>query len=356
MIKLQSALVADLMSTAPTLASVQKSLQQAIELEHATIPLYLYSLYSLDEDKNLVIAEIIDSVVVEEMLHMTLASNILSAIGGTPNIDTPGFIPKFPGALPGGVHSGTTFHLAPFSMTQLDQFLEIEEPEEPLIFKSLAAVPDDPITIGQFYTAISNAIGILGDSIFVDPPRNQIGPDLMNESVVVTDVKTAQEAIEIIIDQGEGTSTWPFDGDGDDYAHYYRFMQIKRGHMLVEVPDGKTPQEKFAYAGEPIKLDESGVYQVPVMTEDWKGYTPGTAQAFQSDTFNYTYTSLLNALHLMFNGDSSEAQFNRAIGLMMSLKGQAKAMMKGLPNPNPTAEDFVGPTFAYQPVNPAIEK
>ena len=41
-------------------------------------------------------------------------------------------------------------------------------------------------------------------------------------------------------------------------------------------------------------------------------------------------------------------QFNRAIGLMMSLKGQAKAMTSGIPNP----KVITGPSFEYQPTNP----
>jgi inorganic pyrophosphatase len=41
----------------------------------------------------------------------------------------------------------------------------------------------------------------------------------------------------------------------------------------------------------------------------------------------------------------------RAIGLMMSLKEQAKAMMSGIPNP----VIFTGPSFQYQPVNPPVQ-
>src|SRR5688572_31316287 len=55
------------------------ALQQAIELEHSTIPPYLYALYSLDENLNGEIADIIQSVAVEEMLHLTLAANVLNA-------------------------------------------------------------------------------------------------------------------------------------------------------------------------------------------------------------------------------------------------------------------------------------
>ena len=46
------------------LDAVKDALQQAIELEHSTIPLYLYALYSLDMKLNGDIAGIIQSVAI----------------------------------------------------------------------------------------------------------------------------------------------------------------------------------------------------------------------------------------------------------------------------------------------------
>ena len=83
MILLKRSLVADIDVPLPPVEAVRAALQSAIELEHSTIPLYLYALYSLDPAKNGVIAKIIQSVVVEEMLHMTLASNVMNALGGS---------------------------------------------------------------------------------------------------------------------------------------------------------------------------------------------------------------------------------------------------------------------------------
>lgn len=326
------------------------ALQQAIELEHSTIPLYLYALYSLNPSLNSEIASILQSVVVEEMLHMTLASNVMNALGGSPSIDQPHFIPDYPGPLPGGVQSELTVHLEPFSMKQLETFLTIEEPEDPIHFKALqgmAALPDE-ITIGQFYTAIMDAIEILGDGVFVKPPRNQLGPDLMDQSVVVYDVATAKQAITTIIEQGEGTSSSPLEIVGSGYAHYYRYMQIKKGHLLVKNPDPALPPDKqYSYTGMAVPFDAKGVYAVPADPSSSK-YPKGSPQAFANDNFNYTYTNLLGALHAMFNGENTQAEFNRAIGLMMSLKEQAMAMMSGIPN----AGQFVGPSFQYLPVNP----
>ena len=39
------------------------------------------------------VAAIIRSVVIEEMLHMALACNLLNAVGGQPEIDRAGFVP-----------------------------------------------------------------------------------------------------------------------------------------------------------------------------------------------------------------------------------------------------------------------
>src|SRR5687767_925385 len=120
--------------------AVLSALQQAIELEHSTIPPYLYALYSLVPGKNDSIAEIIESVVVEEMLHMTLVSNILNALGGSPQIDSPDFVPDYPGPLPGSVESQLIVGLAPFSIDLVhDVFMTIEEPEDPLEFPVLLA-------------------------------------------------------------------------------------------------------------------------------------------------------------------------------------------------------------------------
>jgi rubrerythrin len=345
MIRLQRSMIEGLTGPTPTVESVWAALQNAIELEHATIPVYLYALYSLNPAHNQEIAGIIQSVVVQEMLHMTLASNVLNALGGSPQIDQPGFVPSYPGPLPGGVQGGLEVNLAPFSMAQLAAFLQIEEPEDPLNFP-IAAVAEDTITIGEFYTAISNAIAALGDGAFVNPPRNQIGPDLMFESVVVVNVATAQQAITTIVEQGEGTTTSPDAVVGGGYAHYYRFMQIQKGHLLMQAPGADPP---YAYSGAPVPFQPGAVYAVPT-NPSLSPYPPGSAQAFANDNFNYTYTSLLIALHALFNGETTEDQMNRAIGLMMSLKGQAKAMMSGIPNPSV----ITGPSFEYQPVNPKM--
>jgi hypothetical protein len=97
-----------------TLDDLREHLQWAIELEHSTLPPYLCALYSIKPGTNPEAVGVITSVFIEEMLHMTLAANLLNAVGGAPKLDHAAFIPRFPTYLP---HSANAFQvsLEPFS-------------------------------------------------------------------------------------------------------------------------------------------------------------------------------------------------------------------------------------------------
>ena len=343
---------ADLLDGLDTPAGIQQALQTAVQLEHATIPPYLYALYSLVPGKNDAIGKLIRSVVFEEMAHMTLACNILNATGGAPVIDRPGFIPTYPGPLPGGVESGLSVGLEAFSKTVVKNvFMEIEEPEKPIEFPDptleLAAT-----TIGMFYTSLSDAIGEAGESLFPTNPANpQVTGAFARLGVqAVTNVATAQNAIQTIIDQGEGTAQDPMDSvDGEsEPAHYYRFAEIWHGHELeaTGAPPTAPVEERYAYTGAEIPFDPDGVQPVRANpTEETLPLAPGVPNPkFACQTFNYTYTALLKSLHTTFNGDPSALTL--AVGLMESLKEQAIALM-AIPLGDGTN---AGPSFEYTPV------
>src|SRR5688572_11067637 len=111
-----------------TIEDLRTRLQWAIEIEHSIIPPYLCALYSIRPGHNRQAVEAITSVFIEEMLHMTLAANVLNAVGGSPVLDAPGFIPRYPQHLP---HSQGTFliPLARFSRPTIETFMRIENPE-----------------------------------------------------------------------------------------------------------------------------------------------------------------------------------------------------------------------------------
>jgi hypothetical protein len=323
-------------------------LQAAIELEHSTIPPYLSALYSIKTGTNRDAAAIIRSVVIEEMLHMTIAANTLNAIGGTPRINTPGFIPSYPGPLPMNIHEDLKVGLEPLSRDLVNRvFMVIEEPEDALHFpvKPLAtlAQPAGYATIGQFYQAIIDKIAELGDGIFTGNAARQVagvpwfGKD---ELFPIANAKDAQKALAIIVEQGEGTKTSPLDPE-HELAHYYRFAEIYNQRKLVPDPSVK---EGYSYSGDPVVLDPTGIWNM-VTNPKAADYPPGSAALRNADQFNYTYTSLLNSLHGTFNGHPD--RLNQAIGLMYELKLTADRLIAiQLPNGKQAA-----PTFEYEAVN-----
>ena len=348
MITLHRSTLAGLHHDRPTPAAVQAALQRAIELEHATIPVYLYAYYSLDPATNADAAAILKSVVVEEMLHMVLAANVLNAIGGSPAISHPRFIPTYPGHLPGGVEGQLRLHLRPFSDEQLEAFIEIEEPRDPIDYEAHAALVDvASVTIGEFYSTIANAVSRLAPGVFDGAARRQVGPELMFGSVAVTDAPSAVTALETIIEQGEGTSSSPQEIDGpngvNDFAHFYRLSELKHGRRLVHVP-GTT---SYAFAGEPVAVDPSGIYDLPTDPSS-RDHPEGSPARQRVDAFNGTYTTLLAQLHSLLNGDNDMATFMGALATMSSLEDMARAMVDG----TETSGEPIGPSFEYNPSAP----
>jgi hypothetical protein len=112
-----------------TIGQLQQYLQVAIQLEHATLPLYLTAAYSAKIEANKPSIDIIRTVAKEEMLHLTLAANLLNAIGGQPDLISPGFVPPFPAHLPTG-QDDFEVSIEKFSAHSLQIFLDIERPTE----------------------------------------------------------------------------------------------------------------------------------------------------------------------------------------------------------------------------------
>ena len=302
---------------------MQEALQYAIELEHATIPPYLTALYSLQPGKNEAIAGLLKGIVFQEMQHMALAANILNAINGQPALNTPKFVPHYPGGLPFhiGDRDGKTFEvpLARFSLDLVDNvFMRIEEPDEPIEFPvathAFALVQQQFKTIGDFYRAVRAG---LQASWFTGDPSRQVAGFV---SPVVT-LADAQAAIDLIVQQGEGTTTSPLAGPGGQLAHYYRFAEIF--HQRTLVPDN-TVKQGFSYSGPPIPFDPTGVSPI-VKNPTSDLYPPNSIARVESDVFNQLYSNLLRALHITFNGQPD--QLDAAIGLMFDLKLQALKLM-----------------------------
>jgi hypothetical protein len=328
------------MSADPKVHELRVRLQQAVELEHATIPAYLYALYSLKPGTNLEIAGLIRSVVMEEMLHMALACNVLNAVGGSPSINHQGFVPDYPSKLPHGIHPTLVVPLAPFSKDLIKNvFMVIEEPD-------LTDVPGQGPpehyrhTIGDFYRRIEHLLGEVGPGAFTGDPARQVTQWRgTGQLIAVTDPASAKRALDEIVEQGEGASPLDPDDADQELAHYYKFDEIYRGRRLVFLaPEG------WQYAGPPVPFDPTGVW--PMIDNPKVETLPADSQVrVKAATFNQTYRALLNSLHESFNG--APERIDTAIGVMYALQVQAKYLVQMPADPTQPNGPTAGPPFQW---------
>lgn len=316
-----------------TVERLRKALQLAIELEHATIPVYLCALYSLKPGHNRVVGAIIRSVVIEEMLHMALACNLLNAIGGTPRLDQSHFLPRYPGPLPGGLRPDLTVSLKKCSLEQIQNvFMSIEKPEE-----TIHTPNPHQLTIGWFYQQIKAAFTNLSkhSNIFTGDPARQLRhwPD-QGKLIAVTDLTSARRAIREIVEQGEGTSRFRPQTEDGELSHYYRFAEIVHGHKLVITENG------FSFTGTTIHFDPNGVWPM-IDNPDTHVLPKGSQARTLSEAFNQNYANLLRVLQAIFTGQPE--RLDAAIGMMFALNLQAQQLMQ-----TPIAPDnpvTAGPSF-----------
>lgn len=336
------------------LEDLKKALQFAVELEHSTMPPYFYARYSLGAG-NTEIVQVLYKIVQEEMHHMLLAGNLLKAIGGNPVIDKPEFVPSYPSNLPGTVASDLIVPLAPFSRQLVrDVFMRIEQPKQILAFETTSlAVSDDepPKTIGEFYGRIRDAFEADGDALIVDssgdtqPTHWQMPP---NQQKITTKAE-ALKAIDLIVEQGEGTDTEPVfpDGDGnpsnDELAHYYKFAEIVKGRLKAN-PDAtpnSPPREQYVYdASDQIPFEPASV--LPLRTNPKRSqFEEGSPARTAIDGFNRKYTEILKLLHSAFNGEP--AKIYDAVSAM----NQVRSLVTQITAINLDDGTRPGPTFEY---------
>jgi CDGSH-type Zn-finger protein/uncharacterized Fe-S cluster protein YjdI len=232
-------------------------LAEAAEIEHNLMCCYLYAAFSMkqDADEGLSADELdavrrwrrtIMDVAIEEMAHLTMVANIMSAIGGTPHFGRQNF------PIAAGYHpSGIVVKLAPFNAETLDHFIFLERPEgadiadgagfEPPVQYVRAHIAgrvmpnsQDYDTVGQLYAAIAQGLTLLSErygesALFVGDPSWQIGRDVLQLDGIakVKCLKSAHEAIDAIVLQGEGSP------EGAETSHYQRFVDLRTEYQAM---------------------------------------------------------------------------------------------------------------------------
>lgn len=338
-----------------TVDDLKHYLYLAMQLEHATIPVYTTALYSMMPGTNTDASHIIRVVAVEEMLHLTLAANLLNAIGGSPDLTVEGFVPGFPTALPDG-ETDFEVSLMKFGKEAIDTFCRIERPgavsegkprhrKKTAAGAQLAVVPHDDslsfYSIGEFYEEIKqgfdNLYQEMGDALFSGDPSRQVTAEYYysggGELFAVTDIKSAEAAIGLIAGQGEGLGGAIYDDEGE-LAHYYRFDQIRQGRYYQKGDKAHEP------SGPTFEVDWDAVYPVKTNThlEDLQGSKELHAAA---QAFNALYGRFLQQLTDAYNGDPG-LLINAVHGMFRIRDGVLQLMH----NPIPGADGLnAGPTF-----------
>jgi hypothetical protein len=246
-------------------------LSEAAELEHGIMCCYLFCAFSMKRSVEEGVTEeqlnrmqrwrrTIMNIAVEEMLHMCLACNLLTAVGGAPHLRRPN-LPSSPRAYPPSFRLA----LAPFNRETMATFVFIERPLDLVEAEAEAAGPTPhPLQTrlsdifssareyrsqGQLYLGIEDGLGYLSqkygeDKLFLGPPESQItGSDFDLPGLIrVTDLASAGEALQGIVAQGEGAR------GVTQNSHYGKFLAILEEYDEVLKDDpGFEPGRPVVY-------------------------------------------------------------------------------------------------------------
>ncbi|RBL89738.1 ferritin-like domain-containing protein [Chitinophaga flava] len=339
------------------LLPVREKLQKAIELELATIPPYLTAMFSIRPGTNAMAASIIRSVVMEEMLHMLLAGNLLSAIGGNVRLGKEQ-IPVYPVQMEfqGKQFKNRQFdiHLAAFSKDTIDVFLQIELPDgwtvSPLEFERIT-IPG--FTIGEFYRGIKDDLIDLCNTygeknVFTGKKENQVSEEYFwrggGTPIVVTSLANATAAIDLIVEQGEGSSVntvvkaFSFAGT-DEVPHYFRFNEIYHGRLY-----NKNDDPYHSPTGAVIDVDYTAVFPIKTSCKS-SDLQQFPELSYLNNLFNNNYTTMLSHLEEGFNGNPA-AFYTAILNGMHKLSPIAYNLVQ-LPIPGDPKGRHAAPSFEW---------
>jgi hypothetical protein len=342
------------------------TLGKAAELEHLIMLQYLFAAFSLKrrEREGLTADQLaavdgwrktLMSIGEQEMLHLALVQNLLTAVGAAPRLARPNF-PLPPSSYPAGVR----IELLPFGEPALRHFAFLERPEGMAVddaegFEALdeaMALPHDEAdeivphlqefdTIGQLYRSIQAGLELLdsrlgSERLFVGPPDAQATEEHFRwpELVAVVDLATARQAIDTIVEQGEGAR-----GEWRD-AHFGRLLAILEEYLAVREAD---PTFEPARPVVPSNVRPRAFDAGTAVISD-----PGTTRSM--DLLNVVYEVLLQLLSRYFaHTDESPEQLqvlaDVSVGLMYGAIKPLGSVVTTLPVGFDRPDVTAGPTF-----------
>ena len=342
------------------------TLGKAAELEHLVLCQYLFAAFSLkqSEREGLTPEQValvegwhhtLMQIAEQEMLHLALVQNLLTAVGAAPRFARPNFpVPSrsFPAAV--------RMALIPFGEVGLRHFAYLERPEgyEMADAQEFAAIQkavplpiadadeigphlQDFATIGHLYRSIDEGLVHLAeklgsDQLFIGPSSAQATEVHFRwpELLAVTDLDSAHRAIETIVEQGEGAR-----GDWRE-AHFGRLIGILDEYLAARTADPTFDPTRPVVAA--LVREPESELDAPVISE------PFTIRCM--DLLNAVYEVLLQMLSRYFaHTQETDAQLrtlaNVSVGLMQDvirpLGGLVTQLAVGESRPGATA----GPSF-----------
>jgi len=345
-------------------------LTEAAELEHGIMCCYLFSAFSIKKDVSEGITEeqlaamnrwrrSILQVATEEMTHMALACNLLTAVGGKPHTQRPN-LPTSPQAYP------PTFklQLKPFGRETLESFIFLERPEGEnsegvdmtgtddaprslVFFNDIFSSERQYATVGHLYRGIQDGFRYLvqkhGEKgLFVGPPDAQIAKSFFGVPGLnpVTDLASAIAAIEAIVEQGEGAS-----GDNEN-SHYGRFRAIGEEYdqLLNDDPDFCPGRPVVDNPYSVLPQDVSDLGSISLLDDRM------TVQI--GSLFDACYEILMQIIsRLLMHTEETEKQLallaSVSIDLMTDVIGPLGEALTSLPAGNAHPGMTAGPSFRF---------
>src|SRR2546423_5612538 len=338
---------------------------EAAELEHGIMCQYLFAAFSLKQRTDEGLSEeqlavvtrwrkAVAHVATEEMLHLALVHNLLSAVGAAPHFGRPN--------LPAPAHhypAGVNLTLVPFGEQALQHFMFLERPEgmelegaEGIDAPIHDAIPlmaegdivpqlQDFATVGHLYRSIEQGLAHLSEkfgesNLFVGPSRAQASREHFQwpELVAVTDLATAQKALDTILEQGEGArGHW-------QQAHFGQFVQILDEYRAMCAANPEfDPVRPVMFAT--VRSGERDT-NTPRIAD------PVTAKC--ADLFNVSYEILLQMFERYFaHTEETDAQLSTLADAAVALMLQVLRPLGGLITTLPVGDAFpgmnAGPSF-----------
>jgi len=194
-------------------------------IELSTIPLYLYALYSIkDEGAGKDARNQIRAVFRQEMLHLALAGNLLSALKGSLELYDFEVLPQYPGYI---LYDEVEMSLERTNKESLDRFTNLEAPYSPTVnlLDVKTTVIQDYHSIGEFYRHLQLELARRPESDFENNLDLQFTENDFHydgELTVIGTKSLAEAKLNLIIQQGEGTGDVNF----QTQSHYVIFRDL----------------------------------------------------------------------------------------------------------------------------------